>query len=148
MKTPSIMRKVIIFGFAHCGTTILRTIISHIPGVLDTVDEYPTLEEAMLKDENLQQKAALKDGSEFVLLKWPYLLSKEVLLEKYADYTKIFIIRNPLYVYTSLNRRMQSMDWNNTPKCFLWDHLAQKFLSTAIDFCHYQLHPEEVPNLL
>ena len=35
--------KIIIFGFPHCGTTILRSIISHIGNVDDLITELKTV---------------------------------------------------------------------------------------------------------
>ena len=32
-------KKLIIFGFSHCGTSILKSVIGHIQGVLEAVDK-------------------------------------------------------------------------------------------------------------
>ena len=42
-----------------------------------------------------------------ILVKWSYL-EKEFFSEQYSDYIKIFIIRNPLYVFTSLNKKFSN----------------------------------------
>jgi hypothetical protein len=88
-------KKVIIFGFPHCGTTILRSIICHIGNVYEIVDETPKID-----DNNIDYI-----NYDFVVCKWPYLIKENSLISEYSDYIKIFIIRNPLYVFSSLNKR-------------------------------------------
>ena len=43
------VKKIIIFGFPHCGTTILRTILSHIPEVYEIVYETEYIDEKEIK---------------------------------------------------------------------------------------------------
>ncbi len=88
-------KKIIIFGFPHCGTTILRSIISHIDNVYEIVDEIEKID-----DNNIDYI-----NYDFVLCKWPYLINENNLISEQSDYIKIFIIRNPLYVFSSLNKR-------------------------------------------
>jgi len=88
-------KKIIIFGFPHCGTTILRSIICHIGNVYEIVDETPKID-----DNNMDYI-----NYDFVVCKWPYLIKENSLISEYSDYIKIFIIRNPLYVFSSLNKR-------------------------------------------
>jgi len=85
------MSKIIIVGFPHCGTSILKSIISHI----DDVEE-------IIQEEHQISKSTLK---KFILCKFPF--SNEIFFndEFYDDYIKIFIIRNPLFVFSSLNKR-------------------------------------------
>ena len=85
------MKKILICGFPHCGTTILKSIIGHCEDVLEIVDE--TMK--------INNKSSDKP---FIICKWPF--AKDVFFNKpYEDYIKIFIIRNPLYVFSSLNKR-------------------------------------------
>ena len=109
-------KKIIIFGFPHSGTTILRNIIGHIENVYDIVDE------VALIDEHIDYT-----NYEFVLCKYPYLISENELLTTYSDYIKIFIIRNPLYVFSSLNKRFENkpLDAN---------HNINKYIDTIIAF--------------
>ena len=50
-------KKIIIFGFPHSGTTILRNIISHIENVYEIVDEVSKI------DDNIEP---IKEGIEGV----------------------------------------------------------------------------------
>ena len=94
------MKKIIIFGFPHCGTTILRCIISHIDDVYEIVDETNIID-----DEFITNKS-------YTLIKYPYTFD-ELFTSKYDDYIKIFTIRNPLYVYSSLNKRFKNTKIDN-----------------------------------
>ena len=95
-------KKIIIFGFPHSGTTILRNIISHIENVYEIVDEVSLIND---KIDYTNYK--------FVLCKYPYLINENELLTTYYDYIKIFIIRNPLYVFSSLNKRFENKPLDN-----------------------------------
>lgn len=91
------MKKIIIFGFSHCGTTILRTIIGHIDEIYEIPKETDVIS-------NNDINIATKLNKKYVLCKSPQ--AKDVFFNStYNDYIKIFIIRNPLWVYSSLNRR-------------------------------------------
>jgi hypothetical protein len=107
------MKKILICGFPHCGTTILKSIIGHCEDVLEIVDE--TM--------RINNKSSDKP---FIICKWPF--TEDVFFNKsYEDYIKIFIIRNPLYVFSSLNKRFEyniakghSIDiYINTAKMFI-----------------------------
>jgi hypothetical protein len=84
------MSKILICGFPHCGTTILKSIIGHI----DEVDEM--INEATIIERTTDKK--------YILCKTPFTLQK-YFEDKYKDYIKIFIVRNPLFVFSSLNKR-------------------------------------------
>jgi hypothetical protein len=109
-------KKIIIFGFPHCGTTILRCIIGHIENIYEIVDEVPFI------DDN-----SIYANYDFVLCKNPYLITENELLTLYADYIKIFIIRNPIYVFSSLNKRNEKMLLNNR-------HSINKYIDTIKEF--------------
>lgn len=87
------MKKIIIFGFPHSGTSILKSIIGHIDNVYEIIDE--------TKNINIDN---FKTNKEFILCKYPYTMP-DFFGDKYKDYIKIFIVRNPLFVYSSLNKR-------------------------------------------
>ena len=110
-------KKIIIFGFPHCGTTILRSIISHIDNVYEIIDEVSTI------DDNNKDYI----NYNFVLCKYPYLIDENILLTKYSNYIKIFIIRNPLYVFSSLNKRFKHNKLNNS-------HSINKYIDTVNEF--------------
>lgn len=88
---PTSCKKILIFGFPHCGTTILKTIIGHI----DSVEEY------LLETDTIDD---ISTNKPFIICKTPYC-KDEYFSDKYKDYIKIFIIRNPLFVFSSLNKR-------------------------------------------
>lgn len=106
-------KKIIIFGFPHCGTTILKSIIGHIDNVYGILDEIPII------NDNIDYI-----NYDFVLCKYPYLINENELLTKYSDYIKIFIIRNPLYVFSSLNKRFNYLEFDE-------NHNIQKYIDTV-----------------
>lgn len=112
-------KKIIIFGFPHCGTTILRSIIGHIGNVYDIADEKMHIDDDIMDYNNY----------DFVLCKWPYLITESELLTKYYDYIKIFIIRNPLYVFSSLNKRLKY-----DSSAFDKNHNIDKYIETVKQF--------------
>ena len=90
------MQKIIIFGFPHSGTTILRNIVSHIDSVIEIVDEVKFIQQSDID-------AVTDESKKFILCKWPRLIDCND--EKYNDYIKIFILRNPLFSFSSLNKK-------------------------------------------
>ena len=108
--------KIIIFGFPHTGTTILKSIIGHIDNVYEIVDETSKI------DDNIDYI-----NYNFVLCKYPYLINENELLTNYSDYIKIFIIRNPLYVFSSLNKRFK---YNTLDE----SHSIDKYIDTVKQF--------------
>lgn len=113
------MSKIIIFGFPHCGTSILKSITGHIPDVEEVVAESLTV-------------GRRRTDKKYILCKYPYTRN-EFFGPKYADYIKIFIIRNPAFVYTSLNKRFGS---NEIPKqCAVTEYIRtlEKFRDCARD---------------
>ncbi len=114
------MKKIIIFGFPHCGTTILRSIISHIDDVYEINPEVCHIDESTIDCKN----------KKYILCKWPYLLDTAKIDTKYKDYIKIFIIRNPIYVFSSLNKRMNYI--------FDKNHSIEKYISTIKQFIEYK----------
>lgn len=110
-------KKIIIFGFPHCGTTILKSIICHINNVYEIVDETKKID-----DNNTDY-----NNYNFVLCKFPYLINENKLITEYSDYIKIFIIRNPLYVFSSLNKRFKY----NT---LVANHSIDKYIDTIKQF--------------
>jgi len=85
------MNKIIIFGFPHCGTTILKSIIGHIDEVQEIIPECSYIEQKITK--------------KFAVCKTPFTRGHFFSSSSWSDYHKIFIIRNPFYVFSSLNKR-------------------------------------------
>jgi hypothetical protein len=82
--------KILICGHAHCGTSILKSIIGHIEDVEEIVNECSYINKSTDK--------------KYILCKKPNA-RPEFFDKKYDDYIKIFIIRNPLFVFSSINKR-------------------------------------------
>jgi len=92
------MKKIIIFGYSHCGTTILKSIISHID------DVYTFLNEKLEINENDIYNIKDLDNYKYFLCK--YAQFKKIFIgNEYKDYIKLFIIRDPKYVFSSINIR-------------------------------------------
>lgn len=85
---------ILICGFPHCGTSILKSIIGHIEDV----------EEIIIETDYISADILNNSKHKFVLAKTPYF-KDDILTKKYDDYIKIIIARNPCYVYSSLNKR-------------------------------------------
>jgi hypothetical protein len=112
------MNKILICGFPHCGTTILKSIIGHIDDVEEIVDETNKIDETHKIEEG-----------KYVLCKYPFTL-KKFFEKEYEDYIKIFIIRNPLFVFSSLNKRFS----NTIPD----NHSIERYVQTANLFIAYR----------
>ena len=114
--------KVLITGFPHSGTTILRAILENI----DCVHAHPW--EATLASNEIC-KTAVKSGASHVVVKCPNIQDSffDESHEVYKDYKKIFIIRSPFYTYSSLNRSKSE----NAPGVRLddWQKTAQYWLA-------------------
>jgi hypothetical protein len=85
-------QKILICGFPHCGTSILKSILGHIDIVEEIKNECTSINKCTNKP--------------YILGKCPFT-KEEFFGEKYKDYIKIFIIRNPLFVFSSLNKRFE-----------------------------------------
>lgn len=115
------MNKILICGFPHCGTSILKSIIGHIDDVEEIMDE----------TEKIPETYNIKD-KKYILCKYPFTL-KKFFQKEYNDYIKIFIIRNPLFVFSSLNKRFS----NNIPN----GHSIERYIQTTKLFlaCRHNL---------
>lgn len=117
MTTPI---KILICGFPHCGTSILKSILGHIEDVEEIQEE--------CKEINITS------NKPFILCKHPFT-DNEFFSETYKDYIKIFIIRNPLFVFSSLNKRFKY----DIPE----DHSFNAYIDTIRMFIQYKNNPEE-----
>ena len=118
MTTP---KKILICGYSHCGTTILKSIIGHIEEVEEIIDEC----------DNINQSTNKK----YILCKCPQAQSKFFDTE-YKDYIKIFIIRNPLFVFSSINKRYAHYRLSDL-------HSIQKYIDIVKMFIKYKNNPEK-----
>ena len=113
-------QKILICGFPHCGTSILKSIIGHIDCVEEIYDENDVINH--------------KSNKKFILCKTPY--TKDIFFDKtYKNYIKIFIIRNPLFVFSSLNKRFNYKIPDN--------HNFHSFIKTIKKFIKYNNNPEK-----
>jgi len=113
-------QKILICGFPHCGTSILKSIIGHIEDVEEICNEI--------------QVITKNSGKKFILCKFPFTNDK-FFGEKYKDYIKIFIIRNPLFVFSSLNKRYNYSIPNN--------HNFDCYINTLTKFIKYKNNPKK-----
>ena len=113
-------QKILIHGFPHCGTSILKSIMGHIEEV-----------EEILNETNIINQTSNK---KFILCKYPFT-QDNFFDEKYKDYIKIFIIRNPLFVFSSLNKRFNYKIRNN--------HNFDVYVNTLKKFIKYKNNPKK-----
>lgn len=97
---------IIILGFPHCGTSILKSIIGHCESVKEILYETDKITK---DDRNNEYKHHL--------CKTPYS-NEKYFGEEYQKFHKIMILRNPIYVYSSLNNRFS----NNIPQRLSFHH--------------------------
>ena len=113
-------QKILICGFPHCGTSILKSIMGHIEEIEEIYNEI-----------NVINKISNK---KFILCKYPFTYDN-FFSENWSDYIKIFIIRNPLFVFSSLNKRFSY----KIPNC----HSFNVYIDTLKMFIKYKNNPEK-----
>lgn len=113
-------QKILICGFPHSGTSILKSIIGHIEEVEEIYHEITVINKTSKK--------------KFILGKCPYTYDY-FFEEKYNDYIKIFIVRNPLFVFSSLNKRFNY----KIPDCVSFS----KYIDTLKMFIKYRTNPRK-----
>ena len=108
-------QKILVCGFPHSGTSILKSILGHIEDVEEIYDECSVIHKTSHK--------------KFILCKSPF--TNEIFFsDNYKDYIKIFIIRNPLFIFSSLNKRFNY----NIPD----DHSFNAYIKTLNMFRKYK----------
>ena len=90
------MKKIIVLGNPHTGTSILKCIIGHIKDVYEVIEEKMYVTDEMIDLANKAQK-------KYILIKYPRLFKS--MLHNYSDYIIICIIRNPIYTINSMKKR-------------------------------------------
>jgi hypothetical protein len=114
-------QKILLFGFPHTGTTIFRNIMGHCEDVEEMICEC--------------RYAFQETTKPFVVVKYPFTWD-QFFDDDYKDYIKIFIVRNPLWVFSSLNKRFS----NNIPA----DHNMWSYFRVLDRFVYYASNP--IPN--
>ena len=121
--------KIIITGFPHCGTTILKSIIGHIDEINEITTETPFISKEMI----IPNKK--------ILIKHPWIkvnyFSEKTILEDfyYNDFNIIFIIRNPYCVFSSINNRFNNQILEN-------GYSIEEYLKTLTLFDYYKNNPK------
>ena len=110
-------KKILIIGFPHNGTSILRCIIGRCNNVHEIYEE----EYNPLNNNTKTEK-------DFLLMKIPFT-KEDFFTNEYEDIIKIFIIRNPLFVFSSINKRFKY----NFPNC----HSINNYINTVKLFIKY-----------
>jgi len=113
--------KILICGYSHCGTTILKSIIGHIKDVEEIIDECSYINKSTNK--------------KYIMCKWPQAKQK-FFDKKYKDYIKIFIIRNPLFVFSSINKRYGHYKLSKL-------HSIEEYINVVKMFIKYKNNPEK-----
>jgi hypothetical protein len=113
-------QKIIICGFPHCGTSILKSILGHIEEIDEIYNETSVINK--------------KSNKKFILCKFPFAKSN-FFSKDWSDYIKIFIIRNPLFVFSSLNKRFNY----NIPNT----HTFNNYINILKTFIKYKNNPEK-----
>lgn len=120
------MNRIIIYGFSHNGTSILKSIIGHIDNVYEVINENSIINQEII---NKAKKCKNKDT---ILIKSPHSKLHHDFFNdiQYNDYIKIFIIRNPVYVFSSLNKRSNYNIWDS--------HSIEKYIEIVEKYIELQ----------
>lgn len=115
--------KILICGFPHCGTSILKSIIGHIPEIYEIINEVYDFDWFLNNQINEKNK-------KFILGKCPWYFDIMTKEDKFKDCHIIFILRNPLYVFSSLNERFNF----NIPFTSPDNHSIELYIETCKSF--------------
>lgn len=133
------MQKILVTGYPHCGTTILRKIIGNHPKILDIPKESRTIEPGDIRK-------AKQLGKSGVVIKEPFLLrlGKNVrqINEKYRGYKVVMIIRNPTDIVCSMNMRFNN-DIPANHNFEQWQRYAHIYTDPISDFA-FKIKYEEM----
>lgn len=102
-------KSVFVFGFPHSGTTILRTLIGRCGGIKEVVDE----------------TTRPPDESQRYVFKWPY--AEETFCHR-EEYHMVFILRNPLFAFSSILRRFPARELPPGHSVEDWERAAELFI--------------------
>lgn len=117
--------RVLITGFPHCGTTILRKILGHVDTMSECLDEM-TIPPPTSTD-NTVYKYPFYD---------PVFEQKE-----YSDWYIILVIRDPRYVFTSIEDRMRKNTYSSE---FRDAHTPVVFERVCVSFIRHATHPSHI----
>jgi len=133
------MKRILVTGYPHSGTTIVRKIIGNHPQMLDIQKETRTIDPADVR----KAKQLSKVG---VVIKEPFLLrlGKNVrqIKEKYKGYKVIMMMRDPTDIVCSMNMRFNN-DIPTNHNFEQWQRYAEIYLDSISDFA-FKLRYEEM----
>lgn len=102
-------KSVFVFGFPHSGTTILRTVIGRCRGITE------------VREESIRPP----DDDRRYVFKWP-AASEDFCCS--GRYDRVFILRNPLCVFSSIFRRFPARELPPGHSIEDWERAAELFL--------------------
>jgi hypothetical protein len=132
--------RILIAGFPHSGTSILRKIVGNHPEIFD----YHEREIVAFRERNMLARLATTftgryRGRKNIVFKWPF---HDVEHRTNADRI-IYIIRNPFDVFGSLKLRFGTLlPDNHSPSA--WQAYAQYFLSKPVSDRHFKIRYEDL----
>lgn len=114
---------ILIYGWPHSGTTIRNKIILSYDNVCGN------LRSEMKSATSKQFRKAERKGCTHVVVKWPWDMTSEITSSKiYKDYLKIVLVRNPYWIFSSINRRMLLSPKQKSNYTFaIWERSALNF---------------------
>lgn len=126
------MKKILVTGFPHCGTTILRKIIGNHPDILDVTQETRSINNGLVRK-------AKSNGKKGVVIKEPFFFrlgqNMRQIQQKYSGYKMVLIIRDPTDIISSMNMRFNK-DIPPNHNFSQWEKYAKAFLNSKTDFCY------------
>jgi hypothetical protein len=124
------MQKIIVSGFPHSGTTILRKLIGNHSKVFDVGRECYAVDEKHIEEfnrENTKKKRRGKSVDTHIAVKGPWGDRVIQNLDQYSDYKVVIIVKNPLDVYASLKLRFADSEFPEEYSFEKWREFAQMF---------------------
>ena len=127
-----IPQNILIFGFSHSGTNILKTIMAKSPSVLVSSGS----KELMSPTDDLIKEAA-NNGIAYTLVKATQHTARKKDKNTYLPdagngYKTVFIMRDPAYIYSSINRRFQG-NIPSTHQFAIYEKVATWFTQTRMN---------------
>jgi len=124
------VENILIFGFSHSGTSILKKIMAKSPSVVAS----PGLSEHMTPDEKLITRAH-NEGKNYTLIKGTQHTAATYQTGSFLpdfgnQYKTVFIMRNPLYVYSSINRRFGRRNIPRYHQFSIYEQVANWFVES------------------
>ena len=118
-RRNALVGALVCFAVCPCDVGVMRLFLSLLPSLVSVSSSFqvspasssksPLSSLFFLSSSSQVSPALLQEAirrkMRYVVIQYPQFQEKFVTGEDYRDYVKIFIMRNPAYVYSSLNRR-------------------------------------------